>query len=242
VWSLLLLVATVRSFAHMPLGLSNCNTALITINGNFSSQVEVVSCSYIAGNGMLLCCAEWHKCVLCGLIVYFMGGQLELVFDRDRLENFLITWDRPVSNKVTNTILYAKVEYHMCKYSCTIIFDAQTEGKVSVTPTNHDCHTVICRTCLWSAIAIGTKEYTWPTNWWTIFVNFLEFWLKSVLFWFLSIQCKIRRNRPSDTWWSIGRCDWPSGHPCLGLFQHLKLHFLWEFWTFYLKFYTVNLC
>jgi len=25
-----------------------------------------------------------------------MGGQLELVFDRDRLENFLITWDRPV--------------------------------------------------------------------------------------------------------------------------------------------------
>jgi len=32
----------------------------------FSGQVEVVSCSYIAG--MLLCCAEWHMCVLCRLI------------------------------------------------------------------------------------------------------------------------------------------------------------------------------
>jgi len=29
-----------------------------------------------------------------------MGGQL--VFDWDRLENFLITRDRPVGNKVTN--------------------------------------------------------------------------------------------------------------------------------------------
>jgi len=39
-----------------------------------------------------------------------MGGQL--VFDWDRLENFLITRDRPVGNKVTN----AKVEYLMGKY------------------------------------------------------------------------------------------------------------------------------
>jgi len=45
-----------------------------------------------------------------------MGGQL--VFDWDQLENFLITRDWPVGNKVTNTISYAKVEYHMmCKYS-----------------------------------------------------------------------------------------------------------------------------
>jgi len=24
-----------------------------------------------------------------------------------------------------------------------------------------------------------------------------------------STKCKIRCNRPSDTWWSIGRCDQP---------------------------------
>jgi len=39
-------------------------------------------------------------CVLCRLTVYFMGGQL--VFDWDRLENFLVTHYRPVGNKVTN--------------------------------------------------------------------------------------------------------------------------------------------
>jgi len=52
--------------------------------------------------------------VLCRLIVYFIGDQL--VFDWDRLENFLILHDRPVGDKVTNTISYAKLEYHMCKY------------------------------------------------------------------------------------------------------------------------------
>jgi len=62
-----------------------------------------------------VCCAEWHMCVLCRLIVYFIGGQL--VFDCDRLEDFSITHDGPVGNKVTNTISYAKFEYHMCKYS-----------------------------------------------------------------------------------------------------------------------------
>ena len=46
-------------------------------------------------------------------IVYFMGGQL--VFDWDRLQNLLITRDRPVGNMVTKT--NAKVEYHMCKCS-----------------------------------------------------------------------------------------------------------------------------
>jgi len=30
-------------------------------------------------NAALFCCAEWDMCVLCRLIVYFMGGQL--VFD-----------------------------------------------------------------------------------------------------------------------------------------------------------------
>jgi len=53
----------------------------------FSSEVEVVSWSYNAGM-LLVCCAEWHMRVLCRLIVYFMGGKL--VFNWDRLENFLI--------------------------------------------------------------------------------------------------------------------------------------------------------
>jgi len=52
-------------------------------------------------------------CVVEANIVHFMGGQL--VIDWDRLENFLITRDRPVGNIVTNT--NAKVEYHMCKCS-----------------------------------------------------------------------------------------------------------------------------
>jgi len=58
----------------------------------FSGEVEVASCSYIAG--MLLYRAEWHTCVLCGLIltVSFMGGHL--VFDWDRQANFLVTRDR----------------------------------------------------------------------------------------------------------------------------------------------------
>jgi len=40
------------------------------------------------------------------------GGQL--VFDWDRLENFLITRDRPVGNKVTNTICH-KIQRFSCK-------------------------------------------------------------------------------------------------------------------------------
>ena len=92
----------------------------MTINGN--------SCYFIANffqpsgsSKLLLYCwyaalfvvLKWHMCVLCRLIVYFIGGQL--VFDWDRLENFLIARNRPVGNKVTNTISYAKVPYHMCK-------------------------------------------------------------------------------------------------------------------------------
>jgi len=47
----------------------------------------------------------------CRLIFYFICGQL--VFDWYRLEDFLIIRDRPVGNQITNTISYAKVEYHM---------------------------------------------------------------------------------------------------------------------------------
>jgi len=64
--------------------------------------VKVVSCSYISGMlFFLLCWVAYYVCVVQANIVYFMGGQL--VFDWDRLENFLITRDRPVVDVVTNT-------------------------------------------------------------------------------------------------------------------------------------------
>jgi len=57
----------------------------------------------------------------------------------------------------------------------------------------------------------------------------------------LSIQCKIRCSRPSDTWRSTGWCDQPIGRPWST--SVFKLHFFWlECWTFYLKCYTVNFC
>jgi len=83
----------------------------VTLSLFFSCEVEVINLSYIAVC-CFVCCAEWHMCVLCKIIVYFMSGQL--VFDWDRLDDFLITRHRPVGNKVTNAISYVKVEYHMC--------------------------------------------------------------------------------------------------------------------------------
>ena len=114
--------------------------ALITINGN--SCYFIVNFLRPSGSSklflycwcMLLCCAEWHMCVSCRLIVYFMGGQLVFDWDRLEVEDFLITRDRSVGNKVTNTIPYAKVEYqNMYKYSAPLPL-MHTEGKVSVTP------------------------------------------------------------------------------------------------------------
>jgi len=95
--------------------------------------------------------------VLCRLIVCFMGGQLD--FDEHQLENFLITRDRPVGNKVTNTISHAKVNYHMCKYSAPSPLMHRQKAKCLLR-LNHDCHAIICRVNLWSATAVGTKEYT----------------------------------------------------------------------------------
>jgi len=86
-----------------------------------------------------------------------MGDQL--VFDWDRLEDFLITRDRPVGNKVTNTISYAKVEHHIWKYSAPSPSMHRQKAKCLLR-LNHDCHAIICLVSLWSATAIGTKEYT----------------------------------------------------------------------------------
>jgi len=65
-------------------------------------------------------------------IVYFMGGQL--VFDWDRLENFLITHNRPVGNIVTSTKCQSRVSHMQTQCTITLVSDAHTEGKVSVTP------------------------------------------------------------------------------------------------------------
>jgi len=90
-----------------------------------------------------------------------MNGQL--VFNGHQLENFLITRDRPVGNKVTNTMSHAKVEYHMYKYSAPSPL-MQIQKTRCLLRLNHDCHAIICRASLWSATAIGTKEYKLPTN------------------------------------------------------------------------------
>jgi len=55
--------------------------------------------------------------------------------------------------------------------------------------------------------------------------------LKNVFLGILSIQCKIWRDRPSDTRQSIGLCDRPIGHPWS--ISAFKARFFWvEFWTF----------
>jgi len=84
---------------------------LITINGD--SFYFIVNFFRPRGSSKLLLYC-WYTalfvvlsvmCVLCCLIVYFMGGQL--VIDWDQLQDFLKTRSRPVGNKVTNTISYA---------------------------------------------------------------------------------------------------------------------------------------
>jgi len=68
-----------------------------------------------------------------------MGGQL--LFDWERPQNFLI------SNKITNTISYAKVEYHMCKYSAVAPSPLMHRKAKCLLRLNHDCNAIglICR-------------------------------------------------------------------------------------------------
>jgi len=104
-----------------------------------------------------------------------MGGQL--VFDWDRIESFLITRDRPVGNIVTNTTCQSWVSHVQKQCTIALVSDAQIEGNVFLTPkswlaSNNRKRSLlqylrgIYRASLWSAITRGTKEYTWPTNWW----------------------------------------------------------------------------
>ena len=134
--------------------LSVC-AALITINGNShyfianffrpSGSSELLLYGWYAAlfvvlNGICVCCVGSYVC--------FMGGQL--VFEWHQLENFLITRNRPVGNKATNTISHAKVEYHMCKYSAPSPLMHRQKAKCLLR-LNHYCHAhdaIICRASL----------------------------------------------------------------------------------------------
>jgi len=145
-------------------------------------------------------------CVLCRLRIHFMGGHLSSTgID---YKNFSLTRDRPVGNKVTNTKCQSWVSHVQIQCTIALVSDVQTEGKVSVSHKSY-CHAVIekhislqylrgiCRASLWSAIERGTKECTWPTNWWIIFIYFLEYWLKNVLLRYLvnSMQNQARSTK-----------------------------------------------
>jgi len=175
-----------------------------------------------------------------------MGGQL--VFDWDRLEEFLINRDRPVSNTVTNIKCQSWVSHVQIQSTITLVSDAQTEGKVSVTPkswlprNNTKTYYNTCGICpdsLRSGITRGTKEYTWPTKSLITFMYFLAYWLKNVL-----VRClvhSVQNQRRSTKWHSAINLSMRS--TCLPPWSIsvFKLRFLWlEFWTFFLKFYTVN--
>jgi len=65
---------------------------------------------------------------------YSKGGQL--VFNWDRLENFLQTRNQPVGNKVTSTKCQSQVSHMQIQCTIALVSDAQVEGKVSVTLTS----------------------------------------------------------------------------------------------------------
>jgi len=67
-------------------------------------------------------------------VFFFYGRGGQLVFDWDRLENFLLTRVRPVGNKVTSTKCHSWVSHVQIQSTIASVNDAQIEGKVSVTP------------------------------------------------------------------------------------------------------------
>jgi len=111
------------------------------------------------------------------------------------------------------TIARANAVYHC------LVNDAQIEGKLSVTPkwwlwrnnrkTYHNTFAASAVLAYGQPSQEAPKKYTWPTNWWIIFMYFLEHWLKSVLFRYLdnSMQNQARSTDRS------GR-DRLVGHPC----------------------------
>jgi len=70
----------------------------------------------------------------------------------------------------------------------------------------------ICRASLWSAIARGTKNICDQPTHGSFLCTFWNFDWQAFFIGILSIQCKIRRDRPTDTRRSTGRSRstcWP---------------------------------
>jgi len=160
-----------------------------------------------------------------------------------------------VAVSTTSLLATAQLWVSHVQMQCTIalLSNAQTEGKASVTPkswlSRNDRKIYYHSFAASAELAYGQPYQDAPKNmrdqpfdgeficrptFWNI--DWKMFFLRS-----LSIQCKIRCDRPSDTRRSTGWCNQPIGHPCsISVF---RLHFFWlEFWTFCLKFYAVNLC
>ena len=107
----------------------------------------------------------------------------------------------------------------LCKYSAPSPLMYRQKANCLL-HLNYDCHAIISRASLWSAIAIGTKEYTWPTNLRIIFMCFLEYCLKDVLFRYL---VNPMQNQTRSTKWhsAINRS-----------ISAFKATFFWlEFWN-----------
>ena len=148
-----------------------------------------------------------YVCVVSANTVYFMGGQL--VFDWDWLENFLITCDRPVGNIVTNTKRKRWVSHVQMQCTIGLVSDAQTEGKMSVTPkswlSRNNRKTYYNTFAASAKLASGQPSQEAPKNIrgqpvdGKIVCTFWNIDWKMFFFGSLSIQCKIRCNPPSDT-------------------------------------------
>jgi len=153
------------------------------------------------------------------VIRYSRGGQL--VLDWDRLENFLLTRDRPVGNN--SQVQNAKVEH-----TNTIVSDPQ-KGKVSVTTKSWllrnkmlTYHNTFAASAL---LAHGQPSQEAPKIY--VINQFMDnfyvlsgIYIESVLYRYLVNSMQIRRDQPTDTRRST--C-WPPLRYSIGSQPVLKL-------------------
>jgi len=149
------------------------------------------------------------------------------------------------------SITCANAVYHRLS---TASDGAQTEGKVPVTPESwlpRNNRKTYYSTFVTSAeLAYGRPSQEAPKNirgqaidrWFLCRPTFWNIDWKMFFFGILSIQCKFRCNRPSDTRRSFNRLMLSTFWPPLVYFSVSCISFWLEFWAFYLKFYTANLC
>jgi len=107
-------------------------------------------------------------------IMQTKGGQL--VFDWDQLENFWITRNWPVANKVTSTIANEchEMQHFSCKWICIFIY--------------HTFNYIQSKAVVSCFGYCNISRYHSSTFWnidWKMFLRIL------------SVQCKFRRDRPT---------------------------------------------